>query len=996
MAALIRDLRNFLSNCDNPHASVLSGRDDPRPAGKDSARELESLVIEQYEKQLSSKRDVADWLRLVFDVQKLLAQEGIALAPTRLAALPLARPSPFNPIAMRASQQVDAWRSALGQWLLKNSSSALRDEWLTGVAISAVLFGGLLDTAKVKLLVESLHQGPVLQQASGFAYLEFDMPLNGLGNHHLQRWFFDPVTELLVLRMPEQETGAPVKNIGFRIKKFLKEIGVDKAMCPFGIADFISSATTWWACRAAQIDLNAIRRTFYAHSINPRSWERFHGLTREDKRAIDGKTRLQGFDENSLLDDVMLLYLWLAESFDALMEDSLEAARTSAEAQLEKEAEGSLGKVYLGWLVSMLSGSSATKNALSLSTIRRRYMTAAPRLLGVLGNADPRKVKVGDLEDHYSELSIEVELGVSPVDLVKGIIEFHAHLVKTHGVKPIRKPREVFGDEASFLPVDANLVSYDDYLAAQKWLDARLVEGRELDDITICKLVLAIAFRLGMRRMEILNLRLQDVQVVRGMVCLVRKYDGHRLKTSNSQRTIPIDAFFNWQERKLLKAWHARRCAEEGRTSLPEGSVRSSLLFARVDGRHASRQVSVDGVTDRVCEALRAVTGDTYIFLHHLRHAFGTWTYLRLRAPNYPILTEFFDGLPETEKAIRHGRRLRRQLSLDDEDPSRPYAFAVARLLGHSSPAVSMAHYIHSNDLILAAIAHRQISEVPRSVLVAASGLPAPTAYRHLEKSAHQLVLATRSRHPSNVNAGYSIDASKTQEAPKRGRPFKPPAHTHPRWTSLTKVWSVLDLSAGIHLSAGSIAIQLGLSVERVESILAKAREFGACIDLTPGTAGEVACPARLRCGNEVALAQELEEKLASLASKSPGRYLEGLELHLRHFNRKKRDVVFRGEKDAAELRCYLKFLKRLGLSPDRFQWVVRKPPGSASELPAWVSKVGASWKPAKVKLIAPQSRKKAQSYSQWVGLQALDKDGRGLGQAMAAVLFLARVAAES
>jgi hypothetical protein len=38
--------------------------------------------------------------------------------------------------------------------------------------------------------------------AEGPGSVDFLMPLQGLGNHHLQRWWPDPVTELLLLRIP--------------------------------------------------------------------------------------------------------------------------------------------------------------------------------------------------------------------------------------------------------------------------------------------------------------------------------------------------------------------------------------------------------------------------------------------------------------------------------------------------------------------------------------------------------------------------------------------------------------------------------------------------------------------------------------------------------------------------------------------------------------------------------------------------------------------------
>jgi hypothetical protein len=359
------------------------------------------------------------------------------------------------------------------------------------------------------------------------------------------------------------------------------------------------------------------------------------------------------------------------------------------------------------------------------------------------------------------------------------------------------------------------------------------------------------------------------------------------------------------------------------------------------------------------------------------------------------MVFDFFTHLPETAKAISQGRRLRFQLLGTRGSPSRAYAYAVARLLGHSSPQVSIGHYVHSGDMILAAITHREMADVPRSELIAASGLPMATAYRHLSQSEHQLIMAARERqHPEKVSGSQQPGSDKTHRA-KRGRPAKIPAHERPEWLPLVKVRSILHLAGKGGIPAGEIARQLGLGVDRVESILFKAPLFGPLIGLSAGADGQAPCPDKLRYPEEKAWAQDLEARLASMALSSPRLYVEGLELHLRHFNRNKHDVVFKGSKEAAALRRYLRFLGLLGLDFSRLQWVVRRPVGDLPAPPTWVGGVGAPWLPARVRRIAPPSLEKASSYARWAGLQPVDESGYGQGKAMAGVLFLAMVAVE-
>lgn len=991
--ALIAGLRAFLATCENPHAALLTGRAGPASPDAASARALESLVIEQYGRHLQSRLDVADWLRLLYDVENELIRNGVALPVTRLAAFPTPQSSPFHPEAMRASQRVALWRDALGKWIRSGSAGKTPDEWRAAIALSAVLYGALLDAAKVKGLHAMLDAPLDLRQAAGYSFIEFDMPFQGLGNHHLQRWFLDPITELLVLRMPADGATQPARKLQSAIRQLLVSNGLAKAKCPSGLSDLISAASTWWSCHASQNDLHAIRRTFCTHSIHPRTAQRLFGYKADQLRLKKGKGATVTYGEAVAAEDTHVLHPWLAESVSLLDAPSFEAARESIEALLSGQADDGIAKTYLGWLLFMLLGNSASKVRLTLSTICKRYVMATERLLAILGDTDPREMDSAALEDIYAELVLEDDPDRPTGALAQAISEFHTYLVRAHGKRHIAKPSQVFGDAAAFMPVDANLVSFDDYLAAQSWLDARLADGADPDDTTICKIVMAMAFRLGMRRMEILGLRIADVQVRRGMVCIVRPHSGRRLKTTNSKRLIPIDAFFDWRERKLLKEWMSRRQCEEARDHLPTGSMRSQYLFARVDGRCAEERVSVEGVVDRICKALRAVTGDSRIFLHHLRHAFGTWTYLRLRAPDHPMVADFFAHLPETAKAIRQGRRLRLQLRGTRAGTTRAYAHAVARLLGHSSPQVSMGHYVHSSDMILAAITHREIAQVPGAELIAASGLPTATGYRNLEASAHELVVSTRRQLAhARESSQTRLEANDARKG-RRGRPANTPAHERPEWLPLEKVRSVLHLSGKAGMEPARIAYQLGTGIGRVESIMAEARLLGPLIGLNPGDSGEVPCPDKLRYGRDKALAQELEARLARMALSTPERYAEGLTLHLEHFNRNKHDVVFKGQKEAEALHCYLRFLELLGLSFTRLQWVLRRSGCDVTTPPAWVGEVRAKWVPARVKRIAPPSARKASSYAQWAGIQVVDENGVGLGQAMAVVFFLARVA---
>ena len=952
---------------------------------------LELRIAEEFRAERLTKLDAADWLRLVFDAQRELPISNAIIHQTRLADVLPPEPSPFSPKAMSDRRRVDYWRIALQAWIQRAGPETSRAEWQTGILLSAVLHGALVDVAKMNGLLDRVRNSEWPTVASGFAQYDFALPFQGLGNLHLQRWWPDPITELLILRTPTAGANLKTKQLRGAIVRLLKTHGVTAERWPKGLSDLVQGAATWWSERTAQIDVQGMRRKFAAHSIHARTWSRFHGIPQPPRpvreRGARGDSAGIAADEDAgLLDDAVLLHPWLAEASELLNKGDTDSARDDIARLLADNGGNPLAATYLGWLEFMLAGNSSTRDALALSTVRRWFSATVPRLLLVLGDDNPSSLSTEELEDYYAELAGECDPAAPIRDIKFGLREFHAYLVLRHRKTHMQSLAKVLGDDAGLLPVDANLINFDDYIGAREWFDQRLADGGDPDDVDVCKLVMAFAFRLGMRRMEILGLRLNDLHLVRGMVCLVRPHSERRLKTRSSKRLVPMHAFLDWRERKLLRAWLARRLREE--KGLPPHSDFSPYLFALYD--KGIRQVSVEGVTDRICEAIRSVTGDDNLFLHHLRHAFGTWTYLRLRAPDYPMIADHFDHLPETARAIRSGTRLRRLLLGRNESPSRVYVFAVARLLGHFGPAVSIAHYIHGNDLVLAAIVHREIAEVPASILVSASGMSRANAYAHLKVSAHQLAATAREQHRSNQAILADLVPS-TPETKPVGRPRNPLPHTREPWLPLAKVRAVLHLFDEANRSIEEIAKQLRLDLDRIEKILCNAWRFGASLGLTRDANLLVRCPGKMRYAGEVALASELEQRLAALAVRAPRIYLDGLDLHLNHFNRQKHDVAFKGSKERIALERYLRFLASLGIDCTRVQWVVRQQ--SSADLPTWAAKLDASWLPSRLKRIAPPTQTKAGSYAQWLGVQIVDDAGDGLGMAMATTLFLARVA---
>ncbi|MCB1954120.1 MAG: site-specific integrase [Rhodocyclaceae bacterium] len=979
----------FLSLLDNPYARVLSEHPLEAVTARD-ARELEHAVVAQHADGALDPQGAADWLGLIHAVRRKLDPGGNTLPPTRLAAAFPPQTSPFAPGHMELADLGALWREALTVWIRRSSIEALHDEWAAAILLSSVFFGALLDPTKLRGLLDRINRHELPAVAPACRTFEFDLPYQGLGNYHLQRWALDPITEMLLYRLPTSVKPIGEKTAVQGFAEILAGPGFDIDM-PKGLRHLVDCASADWRTRAAPVELQTSQRAIQSHAFHGLTWARFAG--RDLSSCSAQLTESEGLPhiEDAFveaMDELRVLHPWLEPLLDAIALQTRELASAAISELRTDWSENATSCIYLDWVDAELFGRSASGKSISIESVRERVGTALPLLLAALGDTNPAKLDTQQLEDIYSELTSAGVSGQQLIHLVAGLRDFHAHLRTRFNKAPISNEREVFGEEGELLPVDANLPSFDDFEAARAWLDQQVAKRVDPEMIATAQLVMILAFRLGLRRMEIFGLRIGDVHLHGRMMIIVCPHLKRRLKTLNATRMLPAYAFLSREEAALVERWIANRLDSIRSADEPESDVR--YLFAEFAGK--SPLSWVDRVCALVCSAIRAVTCDKRLFLHHFRHAFGTWTYLRLRAAEFPELVAHFEHMPLTASALRSGRRLTVHLLGRATPPQRAGTQCVARLLGHSGALVSLCHYIHATDLVLGAIAAREVRLVDSSVLVAASGLSSSAAYEALGRGIDTLLTSCRqkvmrSTHPPAESAPPAITSR------GRGRPRKAPPHEAPGWISLERVLEVLHLGFDRKFDAGAIADIVAITAAEVETMLASGRKWAPQLALTDAQ-GEVSAPHTFRGDAERAFLRRIEPLLADMRDRAPGLYRSGLELHLENLDRKTWDTVFHGKAYQAELKTYLRFLKSLGLDAAEFQWVVRHPPTDQPPrllLPNWANRAYPKWSPEHVRRIGPLNLERHRGYADWAGIQAIDTDGLARGKLIGTILYIAR-----
>jgi integrase len=244
------------------------------------------------------------------------------------------------------------------------------------------------------------------------------------------------------------------------------------------------------------------------------------------------------------------------------------------------------------------------KIGIALNTLAGPFLLAAPRLVCYFNTEDTAAIDLARLDETYRVILDACE-PTDPVEkIARGLRLFHDHLIKKHGAQPLPDARATFGEGGALMPVDSTLISIEEYLAAHDWLDRQLEFGADPTDTMICKVVLTLTFRVGLRRGEVFHLRLCDIHDRTGIYLHVRRYPGHRLKTPNATRTVRIDALLSARERALLRRWiGSRRSALRG---LDEDAQGQSRLLARPEAN--DNAASVDGTVRRIMQAVQSST----------------------------------------------------------------------------------------------------------------------------------------------------------------------------------------------------------------------------------------------------------------------------------------------------------------------------------------------------------------------------------------------------
>ena len=330
------------------------------------------------------------------------------------------------------------------------------------------------------------------------------------------------------------------------------------------------------------------------------------------------------------------------------------------------------------------------KYRLKSSTAYTYLTTIGRRLITVAGEFDLRNLDPDELVEVYLATKELCPSAKSKRRCGQFLFQFHQFLVIRHKFPQIDFSEIAEHSLSGEATVSANLISFQEY---ERILMALAPDYKKASRRRKMQyLMVVIGFRCGLRRTELLKLRLIDTHFLAEPTLLVRANRYAGLKSTRAKRLIPLSHLLSTEELQIFKDWRIQRFREDSFTV-----QRNSLLFCD-NGQNS--QLLPDAIFSPINQAMHQVAGDYTLQFRHLRHSFATWLFLRLQGNFSPEMRDHYEFLKHAAFNPEDCQILRKNL-IGVGLTKKKSLYVVAQLCGHATPETTLLHYIHLCDFLL-------------------------------------------------------------------------------------------------------------------------------------------------------------------------------------------------------------------------------------------------------------------------------------------------------
>lgn len=349
-------------------------------------------------------------------------------------------------------------------------------------------------------------------------------------------------------------------------------------------------------------------------------------------------------------------------------------------------------RLLIEWAAFRLTSQSKWSGKLKPSTLISHLGVILKPLTRLFAARSLIKMDSADLDEYYHEVIDDAPKQQGQMRRAAILRDFHLFLEKEYQIDPsyVCSGFVMRGSKYKALMVDANILLPAEYKSACQTLLRRIDLSVAPDENRVRLLLLILGFRCGLRRSEALYLRFDDIktpgpstdEISSLTELLIRPHSERQLKSKSASRRLPLGLLLSQEERGWLSAFLRLRRPDD----------QSKYLCA---DPHADKPLDIDIAFKPLVAVLQEITGDPDFRYHRLRHSFVTWTFWYWQQHKYQTshpLTPFL-----SHEVMSHLVEARQQYFLQAQSTAiRGELHAVSCLAGHSSPSITLFHYLHS------------------------------------------------------------------------------------------------------------------------------------------------------------------------------------------------------------------------------------------------------------------------------------------------------------
>ena len=371
--------------------------------------------------------------------------------------------------------------------------------------------------------------------------------------------------------------------------------------------------------------------------------------------------------------------------------------------------------ILVDWLLDRL-----TYRKIKVSSARRYFSALARLWLFHTNEADIDDMDENELEQIYRQiLTFKPGDEVSSQNYLQGRLQdLHGFACQSdqYGLPDLTSYFECVGDTQKQSQVRAGFIPEHNYQGMLQGIQN--LTGLDRDTKEGLSVLLILAYRTGMRRGELLKLRLSDIERSdeHWLYVVSNRYGNN--KTDSARRRVPVYLLLLPSELERFRHYVYQR-GTQNKNHL------STLLFSEshaVTVPHSGTMVS--GLT----KALLSFQGLDELSFHHLRHS--TLTTLFIVMEESPDLIEALTGYSREQ-----AKRIRSELFCSNPMCDRDKYSALAGLAGHLSPDTTFLYYIHETSLFIWRRLTKYDPVLEKEHISSLSGLSSQTINTHFKDS---------------------------------------------------------------------------------------------------------------------------------------------------------------------------------------------------------------------------------------------------------------------